>query len=62
MTKHERKGEEIGDDRLQKKDVGEGMRQDQGEVQERIGLKELSPATLTTALRFEIPGFINHFT
>lgn len=45
VTKHERKGEEIGDDRLQKKDVGVGMRQDQGEVQERIGLKELYRAT-----------------
>lgn len=45
MTKHERIGEEIGDDRLQKKDVREGMRQDQGEDQERIGGETLYGAT-----------------
>lgn len=45
VTKHERIGEEIGDDRLQKKDVREGMRQDQGEVQERIGEGKLYGAT-----------------
>lgn len=45
VTKHERIGEEIGDDRLQKKDVREGMRQDQGEVQERIGGEKLYGAT-----------------
>lgn len=41
VTKHERIGEEIEDDRLQKKDVREGMRQDQGEVQERMGGEKL---------------------
>lgn len=45
MTKQERKGEEIGEDRLQEKDVGRGMHQDQGEVKERTGLNELYRAT-----------------
>lgn len=45
MTKQERKGEEIGEDGLQEKDVERGMHQDQGEVKERTGLNELYRAT-----------------
>lgn len=43
MTKHERKGEEIGEDRLpkkKKKHVGERARQVWGEVKGRMGLSE----------------------
>lgn len=45
VTKQERKGEEIWEDRLQEKDVGGGLRQDQGEVTDRKGLNELHRAT-----------------
>lgn len=45
VTKQERKGEEIGEDRLQEKDVGGGMHQDQGEAEERTGQNELYRAT-----------------
>lgn len=45
VTKQQRKGEEIGEDRLQEKDVGGGPHQDQGEVKERRGLNELYRAT-----------------
>lgn len=65
VTKHERIGEEIGDDRLQKKkgcQSRDASGSGRGSSKNRRGKScTAPPATLTMALRFGIQGFINHF-